>query len=362
MRYDEHLSRSGPEAADARGARSRAGRPRCRRWTPGGIAWLLAAAIGLPWLPALNHRPEDPPMSRVRGDSGVPIRHVAFRPDGQSIAAIDHLGRVRIRPAVDGGGIERDLDVHGLATAMTFSPDGRRLAIGRDEPDVVLFDLNGGSPERLPGIPVRRTSDLRFSPDGRILAVSSYMSSAILLWDLEAGRLRRTLQGDSSAVRAMAFSPDGRTLATSSFTAVLLWDLATGRPRHRLAGPGIYIPSLAYSPDGSLLAAVDLGAKSVRIWDAGTGGQARMIPFRSLPTNSLAFSPDGRLLATADGDGFASLWVVATGRELRRLDGRAQYLWKVAFSPDGRTLAAVGDDDDIRLWDLNGPIAEPSDP
>src|SRR5262245_15326449 len=100
VRYDEHLSRIGPEAADAGLSRSRAGRPRFRFWTPGRIALLLGAAIGLPWLPTLDHRPEDPPMSRIRGDSGVPIRHVAFSPDGQSIAAIDDLGRVRLRPAV----------------------------------------------------------------------------------------------------------------------------------------------------------------------------------------------------------------------------------------------------------------------
>jgi WD40 repeat protein len=316
----------------------------------------------LPWLPILNDRPENPPKSWVRGDSGVPISRIAFSPDGQSLATIDDLGRARLRPAIDGGGITRDPDVPGFARAMTFSPDGRHLAIGRYEPDVVLCDLDGGGQDRLLGIPVRRTSDLRFSPGGRILAVSSHVSSAIILWDLEVGRLWMTLQDDPSSVVAMAFAPDGRSLATSSRTAVLLWDLATGRPRHRLAGPGICIHSLAYSPDGRLLAAVNPRAESVRIWDVRTGGLARMIPGRFLPINSLAFSPDGRLLATADGDGFASLWSVATGRELRRLDGQAQYLRKVAFAPDGRTLAATGNDDDIRLWDLNGPIADEAHP
>src|SRR5262249_19335691 len=150
------------------------------------------------------------------------------------------------------------------------SPDGRYLAIGREEPDVVLCDLDGGGPARPLGIAVERTSDLRFSPDGRTLAVSRHGSGAILLWDLRAGRPRMTLQGRSSPVTAMSFAPDGRPLASADLTGIRLWDLATGRPRHHLAGPSIYVPSLAYSPDGRLLAAVSPRERSVRIRDART--------------------------------------------------------------------------------------------
>jgi tricorn protease-like protein len=351
-----------PGAAEEGPRRSRIGIARSALWSRRRIGLLVLGILVLPWLPIFDHRLESPPMHRVRGDSGVSIRRFALSSDGQSVATIDDEGRVRLRPAVDGGSILRALDVRGFGMAVAFSPDGRHLAIGRDEPDVVLIDLDGSGRERLLGIPVRRTMDLRFSPEGRILAVSSAESSAIILWDIDAGRPRMTLQGDLSPVAAMAFAPDGRSLASAYFAAFMIWDLNNGRPRYRLAGPRVLVPSLAYSPDGRLLAAVILGENSIRIWDARTGGPIRTIPGRSVVFQSLAFSPDGRLLATAEGDGFASLRSVTTGRDLRRLDGRAQYLREVAFSPDGRVLAATGDDGDIRLWDLFGPIKHPAGP
>src|SRR5262249_24284840 len=161
--------------------------PMYRRWTRRRSA-LLLAAIGLPWLAAS----EAPPMHRVRSDARVPIRSFVFRPDGQTIASMDERGRVRMRPVVAGRGIERDLDVRSSAAVVSFSPDGHYLAVGRYEPDVVLFDLGRGGPGRLLGIPVRETKDLRFSPDGRTLAISSHLSPEIILWDLEAGRRRMT--------------------------------------------------------------------------------------------------------------------------------------------------------------------------
>src|SRR5262249_47731245 len=161
---------------------------------------------------------------------------------------------VWLRPFDDVDGIEdRDLDVGGFAKVVAFSPDGRHLAIGRDEPDVVLCDLAGGGRARPLGIPVPRASDPRVSPDGRTLAVSSINSGAILLWDLEAGRPAMALEGPSSSVMTLAFAPDGRSLASANFSGIQLWDLTSGQPRHHLGGPPIYVPSLSYSRDGRLL-------------------------------------------------------------------------------------------------------------
>jgi WD40 repeat protein len=370
MRHDEAIPAVGPEPDRIGRVRRRVGRSWSRPWTRCRVLWLLAAAIGLPWLPTPGARPRDLPVHRARGHPGVEIRGFAISTDGQTIATVDDRGRVRLRPAVDGGGIERTLDDHGQLVA--FSPDGHRLAISGDEPDVLLCDLDRAGRGRPLGIPVRASSGLRFSPDGRTLAVSSFGSGEIILWDIEMGRERMRLRGHSAGVLTLAFAPDGRSLSSGSATApeVIIWDLATGRPRHRLDLSGArtvalaYSPTvaLAYSPDARRLATVNAFERPIRIWDVRTGDQLRLIAGQSRPSSfSVAFSPDGRLLATA-GDGTASLWSVATGRELRRVDGQADRLSHVAFSPDGRTLVATGNDDDIRFWDLDSLIAEQVEP
>jgi WD40 repeat protein len=358
MRHDE----LGSGAAEAGPKRSRAGRPRLPRWPWRLIALLLAAAFALPWLPTPDAGPRELRLHRARGQPGVTIQGFAISPDGQTIATVDYGCRVRLRTAVEGGDNERTLD--DLGKLVAFSPDGHRLAIARDEPDVLLCDLDREGRGRRLGIPVRLASGLRFSPDGRHLAVSSFGSDEIILWDIETGRERMRLRGHSANVLTLAFAPDGRSLSSGSSAApeVVIWDLTTGRPRHCLNLSGARTVALAFSPDGCLLATVNALERPVRIWDVRTGGQLRLIACQSRPSPcSVAFSPDGRLLATA-GDGTASLWNVATGRELRRLDGQSNRLGHVAFSPDGRTLVATGNDDDIRFWDLDSLIAERIEP
>src|SRR5579885_1633888 len=128
MRNDELVS----GVAEAGPERSCAGGPRPRRWAPGRIAWLLGAAIGLPWLSIPGPEPEGPGVYRARGRAGVAIRRLAISPDGRTIATTDDLGCARLRSAVDGGDLGRDLAVSGFAQAVAYSPDGRHLAIGQD--------------------------------------------------------------------------------------------------------------------------------------------------------------------------------------------------------------------------------------
>jgi WD40 repeat protein len=345
---------------------SMSGRTACTRfrfWNRRRVGLLLAFAILLAWLPVPRPVPENRPPRRARGISGDSIVRLAFSPDGQSVATTDELGRVRLRPAAGGRCIERDLGARGQGRVVVFSRDGRFLMLGGSAPDIVVCDLTGVCPDRLLGIPVADTSDLKVSPDGRVLAVSNYRSGAIILWDLASGRERMTLRGHSSRVDCLAFAADGRSLASAAVDdeSILIWDLATGRPRRRLTPPVSYLLTLAYSPDGRLLASASATEKCVRIWDVRGGDPYRLIAGHSFPTRSVAFSPDGSLLATASGDGTAGLWSVATGRELRRLDGQADLLRNIAFSPDGRMLAATGNDDDVRLWDVAGLIGDRPD-
>ena len=354
MRRDENAPGSGRERAESGPERGRSGSASFGRLTGGRIALLLAAA-GLPWLPALQAPPGDLPMSRSRGDSRVVINHLAFSPDGQTIATVDEKGRARVR-AVGTGGLDRELDARDRARVVAFSPDGRHLAVGREGPDVLLHDLDQGGPGRLLGIPVQQTKGLHFSPDGRILAVSSYRSRETILWDLAEGKQRARFPGPVMPVIALAFASDGRELAAVSTLnpAVQVWDVATGRARAVATEASAISDGL--SPDGRLLATANADMKLIRLWDLRSGGLIRVFEGLPSPIRSVAFSPDGKIVAMGTSDHFVVLWSVASGRELRRLDARTDVIRKVLFSPDGRTLAATGNDDEIRLWDVAGVV------
>src|SRR5262249_25161803 len=110
MRRDEVVPGAGRGPDGPGPQRCRAGRAGVRPWSRGRTAWLVAAASGRAWLPALAAPPGDLPMRRDPGPSRVPICRLAFSPDGGTIATADERGCVRLRPVDEGRGIERDVD------------------------------------------------------------------------------------------------------------------------------------------------------------------------------------------------------------------------------------------------------------
>ena len=228
-----------PEAAGAGPRRSRSGLARLPLWSRGRIGLLLLGLIVLPWLPLFGPPRHAKPTRRIPGVGDAPILTFAFAPAGATIATIQTDGRGALRDALGGMSDHSFLDYPGLALALAFAPDGRSLAVGGDESDILLYDVGAGGPGHPLGMPIRDVKTLAISPDGRTLAASSYLHPEILLWDLAAGREHARLRGHASPVISLAFAPDGRSLASGSMgePVILVWDLATGQPRRRLSVP-----------------------------------------------------------------------------------------------------------------------------
>jgi WD40 repeat protein len=74
------------------------------------------------------------------------------------------------------------------------------------------------------------------SPDGRFI-VSGSDDRTVKVWELESGRLLRSLEGHTDWVRAVAVSPDGRFIVSGSVDrTVKVWELESGRLLRSLEG------------------------------------------------------------------------------------------------------------------------------
>jgi uncharacterized protein (TIGR02996 family) len=193
---------------------------------------------------------------------------VAFSPDGAWLAVgsavhggEDHVG---ILDAASGrlrrvfGVVQSDV------AALSFSPDGRRLA-GASSPEVAVWDTATGEARWSHKAHRGCNLCLAFAPDGLTLASSGDRTTAI--WDAATGERIRFLKGHEGDVRALAFSPDGRVLATGSHDGVRLWDVRTAKAMASLATEACRSPVwIGFWPDSSILTAVDYALQIIQ-WD-----------------------------------------------------------------------------------------------
>ena len=205
------------------------------------------------------------------------------------------------------------LQVPFVPNSMAFSPDGRVLAVSSgDLPErepagaedmVWLWDLANGAQVTFDlDAPA---ADLAFSPDGSLLAVS-VPGKGIYLWEVATQTQRALLPGEYGrrGTPSMAFSPDGRTLAGGAEdSTVVLWDIATATELRTLGEPGNDpVLFVAYSPDGTVLAAADarldddLLTNGARLWEPDTGALLATLADQTEPVKALGFRSEGREL------------------------------------------------------------------
>jgi WD40 repeat protein len=231
----------------------------------------------------------------------------------------------------------------GSPLDASFSPDSQLLAVAtassgevwKVDSGALLFSI----PLRADESPERNGPGwfecVTFSPDGRWLALGAgnfgslmdknRIFGTVTLWDMKKKQQRHFQDRLRYSVFKLAFSPDGRWLAgacgdyqaKNDTGEVIIWDIGTGKEVFVLKGHSGCVWDVTFSPDGKRLASAGGFAE----------GQIHM-----------------------RGPGEIKIWDVATGQELLTLRGHSKAVFGVAHSPDDNSLASCDEDGNIRLW------------
>jgi WD40 repeat protein len=294
-------------------------------------------------------------LFRITGHKG-PVRSVAYSPDGGRLATASDDGMAKVWDAKSGKLLRTiaagDASISALS-AITFSPDGQRLAgaVQEDATARIWDAATGRELCQLQGHTANVTR-LAFSPDGQRLATASE-DHTVKVWKTDTGEEVVTLVGHLDGVAGVAFSPDGTRLASSGYDhTVRVWDPAGGLLCLTLAGHVAPVMDVAFSPDGQRLASAGLD-DTVKVWNARFGHAAEALRPAGSDLGRLVFSPDGRHLAGRGRDRTGDVVILdaVTGQEVRSLKGHTMKVEAVAYAPDGKRLASLSLDNTVRVWD-----------
>jgi WD40 repeat protein len=278
------------------------------------------------------------------------IYAIALSPDGQTLASNEGLD-VHLRKFADGSLYPEQGERKSFGT-LAFSPDGSSLATGfldkaAEHSSVLLWPMTPeGSQKNFDTTLAFAWSVAAFPPDGKTVVLG--VSRDILFYNLLDGALIRTLHsGLGGDYSDMVFSSDGKLLAVSAGKTSKIMQAEDGKSVKVYNGGS----ALAFSPDGTLLAGSDY-EKNVLLWKVPT--DQVVLTLADNPENvwSLRFSKDGTMLVGGLSDGTITVWSMPDGAVLKTWQAHAQGISGLIFSPDGKLLISSSYDGTVRVWGL----------
>lgn len=249
-------------------------------------------------------------------------KSIAFTPDGRTLMSgagqfVDgkFAGEIKIWE-MPSGRIKRTISMkpNNDVNAIACFPNGKLIASGGIE-GISVWDIETGELRR--SLPTDNSAALALavSQDGQTL-VSGSFDALVRLWDTRTWKVKQTLTEHRSEIRGTKLSADGKTLATytGGRKEADLWDLEAGRLKRTISNR-YDIESLAIAPDGRTLATAGDRLKSttgrVSLWDVSTGEHRGTIEESGGAVFAMEFSPNGKMLATGGNAKAIKLWEVS---------------------------------------------------
>ncbi|HZI19407.1 MAG TPA: protein kinase [Pyrinomonadaceae bacterium] len=318
------------------------------------------------------------------------LRGMTFSPDGDYLyyRAVENrpdalAGQVTwlSRVSVIGGDSQRLLK--NLFSAVSFSPDGKRIAFVRNHSPVVgdstvVVANADGTGERIVSTrgggelfanPTRPTAPA-WSPDGRRVACAlGRLNGAMSLLEIEAdGSGERQIGSHRwSHIDAIAWLPDGAglmmTARDQSSPQAQIWHVSypEGSAR-RVTNDLNEYQGMSLSVDGRTMV-VAQSARETDLWVMpGDGrGEARRVTTgvgKADGNWGVSWTADGKLVYGSNASGSRDLWLLdpETGAQ-KQLTADARQNYYPAVTPDGRSILFLSDrGDEFGLWrvDIDG--------
>ncbi|KAG0049620.1 hypothetical protein BGZ83_005545 [Gryganskiella cystojenkinii] len=240
---------------------------------------------------------------------------------------------------------------HGEFRGFFFSPSNRQLITGSRK-GIHLWEVKSGDRVHNFEVPEDvRVDTVACSPDWKVMA-SAHADGTLRFWNLENFECLRVLNtAESNSVGAI-FSPDGKLITLTFYVTreIKTWEVATGTEIWSLEGNRtILLPPKSW-PDIRPIASID--GDTISLLDQATGKIGQIFHGHNAgEVWNFTISWDKSQVAVAYRDRTVRLFDLQTGAPGPIFEGHDDHANAVVFSANGRQIASCSySEKTIRLW------------
>lgn len=297
-----------------------------------------------------------PPLGTVYGihhGHADSVRAISWSPDGTRIASAGNTSTIQVWNA-RGGNSDRSIFTYTNHTnnirSLAWSPDGTRIVSASEDRTVQVWNATDGQYMLTYGGHSHYVTSVDWSPDGTRI-VSGSIDKTAHVWEAATGRRLFIYGGHSDVIYRVAWSPDGQYIASGGYDrTVQVWNaLTNGETIVAYRGHAALVHAVAWSPDSTRVASGS-DDSTVQVWDATTGKLVLVYRNHSGLVHAVAWSPDGTRIASCSWDTTIQVWDATTGDTLFTYRGHSLEVNAVAWSPDGTHIASGGYDKAVQIW------------
>ena len=254
------------------------------------------------------------------------------------------------------------INTDGMVHSLTFSPNGKMLAVGLADDRAQIWDVENASLScTMDGSGGYGLTRADFFDDNSKIAVNistesvPFSSASVQIWDVKRCINIHTweVKGKNVIIKDVNVSPNQNLVAAASFSKeIWIWDVKTGALMTTLF-PKLYVESVSFSPNGNMLASAN--SEEINMWNVADGKllytfeksgsfRERLVP------STFVWSPNGQLFGIGTENGKILLIDSINGILINTLQGHTEAINGLQISLDGKFLVSASNDETTCLW------------
>lgn len=239
------------------------------------------------------------------------------------------------------------LPISSSPTAVAFSPNGQRAAVGTAGGTIYLLNLRTWQEEKALVSGCDGISSFAFLSDTALFLTT--FDGLLELWDLQHGCWVFQTKAHQYQITGCCLSPDRRLLATVCLGGyVKLWDTVQGQLAFQYTHPKS-LNCITFHPEGQVVATGNWSG-IVTFFQADGLKVTKELGGPGPSVRTLAFSAPGKVVALGRIDGTVELWAWQEGTRLAAFPAQCGGVSTVLFLHAGGRFLTAGEDGKAQLW------------